>query len=34
VLEGAYELKLAMQGAGAVPSGGHVHADGTTHADH
>ena len=34
VLDGVYELKLATQKAGAVETGGHVHADGTVHGDH
>ena len=34
VLTGAYELKLAMQRNGQPSTGGHVHADGTTHDDH
>jgi len=37
VLDGAYELKLAMQerrGGAGGPQGGHVHADGTVHDDH
>jgi multidrug efflux pump subunit AcrA (membrane-fusion protein) len=34
VLDGAYELKLATQLAGAAPEGGHVHADGSVHEDH
>ena len=34
VLEGVYELKLATQSSGLVQKGGHMHADGTFHADH
>jgi hypothetical protein len=35
VLDGAYELKLAMDKRGGAPiDGAHVHADGTTHDDH
>lgn len=34
VLEGVYELKLATQSSGVVQKGGHMHADGTFHADH
>jgi len=35
VLDGAYELKLAMQQRGSDPgAGGHVHADGSVHDDH
>jgi hypothetical protein len=33
VLHGAYELQLAMAQAGGAPTGGHVHPDGTFHAD-
>jgi hypothetical protein len=33
VLDGAYELKLATEQSGASRKGGHVHADGTFHAD-
>ena len=34
VLAGAYELQLATRAVGASPDGGHVHADGSEHADH
>ena len=34
VLDGAYELKLATQQSRAGESDGHVHADGSTHAEH
>lgn len=34
VLDGVYELKLALQDGGAGPTSGHVHADGTSHDDH
>jgi multidrug efflux pump subunit AcrA (membrane-fusion protein) len=34
VLNGAYELQLAMAQAGGAPRGGHMHPDGTFHADH
>ena len=34
VLAGAYELNLAASGRDNSSAGGHVHADGTTHADH
>jgi multidrug resistance efflux pump len=34
VLDGAYELKLATERSGTSYAGGHVHADGTSHADH
>ncbi len=35
VLNGAYELQLAMaQASGSAPRGGHVHPDGSFHADH
>lgn len=33
VLDGAYELKLASQLSGASRRGGHIHADGTFHAE-
>lgn len=33
VLQGVYELKLATQSAGLVQKGGHMHADGTFHAE-
>ncbi|HKX45131.1 MAG TPA: hypothetical protein VJP77_00305, partial [Planctomycetota bacterium] len=34
VVEGAYELQLAAARDTAPEPGGHVHADGTLHADH
>ena len=34
VVDGAYELKLALQQAGPAAQGVHVHADGTFHDDH
>ena len=33
VREGAYELKLALDTGGNIPKGGHMHADGTFHAE-
>ncbi len=33
VLQGVYELKLATQSSGLVQKGGHMHADGTFHAE-
>jgi hypothetical protein len=34
VLAGAYEINLAASGQDKHSTGGHVHADGTTHAAH
>jgi hypothetical protein len=34
VLAGAYEINLAASGQDKNSTGGHVHADGTTHAAH
>ncbi len=34
VVAGAYELKLATQQSGSMQKGGHVHADGSFHAEH
>ncbi len=34
VLDGAYELQLALAQAGGAPRGGHMHPDGTFHAEH
>lgn len=34
VLDGAYELVLALASTSAKPKGGHMHADGTFHEDH
>jgi len=34
VVEGAYELNMALGRRGSAPSGTHVHADGTTHSNH